>query len=272
MLADGAGNATLNTEALGLELRNVEFGLALMTQQGQPTHKWTSLQATAATVGFVGLGSDVTIRATDVDVQINQASLAGDAVVDYSLVAGSTTVRKTALSVPTSATSVKTLTLDGAKGKYMQASGLLDINLYGFVSAYGSLAVSKSSQNVKLAADTAGTTVNEATDGITVDVLTIGGKNLSAFAGVNGGYQRGGDGNVLADGAGNATLNTEALGLELRNVEFGLALMTQQGQPTHKWTSLQATAATVGFVGLGSDVTIRATDVDVQINQASLGR
>ncbi len=160
----------------------MNFGLALMTQQGQATHKWTSLQATASSVAFVGLGSDLTIEATAVDVKLNQASLVGDAVVDYAS-------SKTVLSVPTGNTSTLALNMDGAKGEYMQASGTLEVNAYGFVSVYGDLAVSKTSQNVKLSADRSGTTVNEATDGVTVDVLTVGGSGLNAFAGVNGGYK-----------------------------------------------------------------------------------
>jgi hypothetical protein len=176
------------------------------------------------------------------------------------------------------------LSLDGAKGNMLQASGTLDINVYGFVSLYGDLAVSKSSQNVKLASDIAGTTVNEATDGITADVLTIGGNNLNAFAGVNGGYQKNTDGSYLLDDTGNVILTGEAIGLALSDVDFGLALVSTKAvvakaatgtepaiaaAPARSWTSLQATAGSVGFVGLGDDLTIKATGVSVAINQAT---
>jgi hypothetical protein len=275
---DQAG--TLKADAMGLSLSDVEFGLALMSERADAdpattARKWTTLQATAGSVGFVGLGDDLTIQATGVKVDINKASAvaAGQPatpVVDYGYVSGSTGARKTELSVATSGTSELALTLDGAKGELLQASGTLDINVYGFVSVYGDLAVTKTSQNVKLASDTAGTTVNEATTGITVDVLTIGGNNLNAFAGVNGGYQKDANGNYLLDGTGNAILKDTAMGLALSDVDFGLAMLTQQGAPTHKWTTLQATAGSVGFVGLGDDLTIRATGVQVDINQASL--
>ena len=49
-------------------------------------------------------------------------------------------------------------------------------------------------------------------------MLTIGGSDVNAFAGLNGG-------------------ESDALGLELGGVDFGLALMTSTTDATRSWTS-----------------------------------
>ena len=83
----GIGGGTDN--AMGLSLTGVDFGMALMSEQltGAPgeaaPRKWTSLQATAAGVDFVGMGNDLKISATDLRVAVNQASGAATVVVDY---------------------------------------------------------------------------------------------------------------------------------------------------------------------------------------------
>ena len=251
---DTSGN--LNSGAMGLTLSGVEFGLALASEQltglepaGYQLRKWTTLEATAGSVGFVGLGSDLTISATNVGVAINQAGKLNDAVVDYR-------TGKTALSVATGTGTSMALTLDGRKGELLQASGMLNIDVYGFVSLRGNLAVSKSSGMVTLADLASTTTVNESLTPVAVNVLTIGGSGLNAFAGIDGGYDASG------------TLKSGAMGLSLGSVDFGLALMTSSADVTRKWTTLEATAGSVGFVGLGSDLTISATNVRVAINQA----
>ena len=135
--AGGGGGYTagvLNCGATGLSLTGVEFGLALMSDTTTPTRKWTTLQATAATAGFVGLGEDLVVSATGVKVAINQANAAvtNNAVVDYSLdasTADNTTDRKTELSVATGTGTSLALDLDGTKGELLQASGNLNVNV-----------------------------------------------------------------------------------------------------------------------------------------------
>ena len=96
------------------------------------------------------------------------------------------------------------LSVDGALGETLRASGHLELDVFGFVQLEGDLAFEKRSATVTLA-KTAGQTTGEEVD---VELLTIGGTGLSAFAGVNGG-------------------TTDEIGLRLTGVEFGLALASE---------------------------------------------
>ena len=110
----------------------------------------------------------------------------------------------------------KTLNLsaDGAKGALLQASGALELDVYGFFAVKGNFAIEKSTQQVTLGDGVieADGTVTKPASQISVDMLSIGGSNLSAFAGMGGGYN--------TDG----TLKSGATGLSLSGVEFGLAI------------------------------------------------
>ncbi|WP_295538365.1 calcium-binding protein, partial [uncultured Pseudacidovorax sp.] len=234
----------------GVQLNNVQFGLALMGEKmaagsTAPARNWTSVQAKAGSVAFVGI-SDVTLRATDLELLVNQSGQAGagaNVVVDYA--------HGTQLAVATgTGTTPLQLSMDGAKGKLLQASGHLTVDVYGFFHVEGDLAIQKSSRQVTLAAH--GSTPAATVD---VDMLTIGGADLEAFAGVGGG-------------------TASASGLQLHDVDFGLALMTQraasgQAATGRSWTSLQASAGSAGFVGLG-DINLSASGLKVLINQASV--
>ena len=69
---------------------------------------------------------------------------------------------------------------------------------------------------------------------------------MTAFAGLNG-----------------ATLNK--LGLDLTNVNFGLALMTDREDATRKFASLTATAGSASFVGIDGLI-VSADTLEVLIN------
>ena len=84
-------------------------------------------------------------------------------------------------------------------------------------------------------------TVTKPASQVKVDMLAIGGSNLSAFAGIGGGYTDG-------------VLKTGATGLNFSNIEFGLALAGEQrtgleatGYALRKWTTLQASAGSAAF-------------------------
>ena len=146
--------------------------------------------------------------------------------------------------VQTCALPILRLTLDGANGEMIRASGRLNVDVFGFFQVAGDLAIEKRSQTVTLAK--VGTAAAEQ---VAVDLLTIGGSGLGAFAGIGGG-------------------TSNELGLKLTGVEFGLVLATSKADTARKWTALEATAASVSFVGLGSNLQIGATNVGVLINQA----
>jgi hypothetical protein len=235
----------LNAEAKGLALSNSEFALALLSSKADATRTWTSLQATAGALSFVGI-EGLTAKASDISVAINKANkadangLAVDQVVDY---AGA---GATALAVKTGTDSSKTFSLEGSEGKQIKAAANLDIDLFGFFSVKGGVAVEQRSQNVTLSD---GSTIQSA------DLITIGGNRLDAFAGVNGGYD---------DTTG--LLASDAVGLSLGQVNFGLALIDDPKDATRSFTSLQATAASAEVKGIAG-LTVKVQDLLVNINQ-----
>jgi hypothetical protein len=82
---------------------------------------------------------------------------------------------------------------------------------------------------------------------ISADLLTLGGDNVSAFAGVDGG-------------------TSDRVGLSLGQVDFALALISDRADPSRKFTSLQATAGLAAFVGVDS-LTVAGTDMTLEINR-----
>ncbi|MBV5303673.1 MAG: hypothetical protein JZU70_05680, partial [Chlorobium sp.] len=246
MLAIGGSNISAfvglnggSADAIGLQLTNAEFGLALFSSKETPTRSWTSLQASADELSFVGL-EGLTASADTITISINQAGKDGDKVIDY---AGA---NSTSLAIQTSQTDPLTLSLEGSEGETIKAAGNLDIDLFGFFSVKGGFAVEQRSQEVTLSD---GSVIKAA------ELITIGANEVDAFAGINGGYN---------DTTG--ILNGEAMGLSLGTVTFGLALIGDPDDTTRSFTSLQATAGSASVVGI-EGLTMRVNDMLVNINQ-----
>ncbi len=231
----GSGQA----DAIGLQLKNAEFGLALLTASNDASRNWTSFQATASSLSFVGI-EGLTASATGISVFINQAGKTGDKVVDYSWINADNTSlgRKTALDIPTSASSTLTLSMAGSEGEIIKAAAGLDLDLFGFFSVKGNFAVEQRSQQVVLSD---GSVIKQA------DLITIGASNVDAFAGVRAGQD-------------------DAIGLKLGQVNFGLALITDPDHPGRNFTSLQANAASAEVIGIDS-LTAEVNKLLVNINQ-----
>ena len=119
----------------------------------------------------------------------------------------------------------------------LHATGTVQLSVADFFTVSGDLAIEKSNAPLPLSD---GTTVD-------ADLLTIGGSNLSAFAGVNG-------------GTANQT------GVALGGVDFALALATDHLDGSRQWTTLAAGADSAGLVG-APGVTVTGTDLAVLINQ-----
>ncbi|MEI7702281.1 MAG: hypothetical protein WCK86_20965, partial [Planctomycetia bacterium] len=215
--------------AAGLSLTNTEFALVMASDSVNTARKWTTLQASVGSVSLTGI-SGVTLSSTDLNVSINRADAASGLVVDYSAAP---------LSVKTSSTDSLVVSLDGDLGPLLKASGTLAVNMFDFFSVSGSFAVEKRRETV---------TLSDATT-VDADLLTLGGTNISAFAGLNG-----------------PATNSNAVGFSLGEAEFGLAMITDRKTPTRKWTTLQATAGLAEFVG-GSQFEVTGTDLTVAINR-----
>ena len=222
-----------SADAIGLQAVGVEFALALQSSQAEPSRKWVSLQGSAGAVSFVGI-TGLTIAADTLVIAINQADANGQ-VIDYSDAATDLTV-----ATGPNAEDALTFDMDGASGALTSASGNLDIDVFGFFQVSGGFAFELQDQTL---------TLNDGTETSEIDarVLTIGGSNINAFAGINGGA-------------------ADAVGLSLGEADFALALITDKANAAHKYTSLQATAGLAGFIG--ADVlTFQVEDLVVNVNQ-----
>ncbi|MDD2865305.1 MAG: hypothetical protein PHC99_11390, partial [Methylococcales bacterium] len=221
-----------NSDAkMGFELADVNFGLALLSEQKNTERQWVSLQATAEKVGFVGIDG-FTVSAKKLALNYNQADEKG-IVVDYA-------AQPFEIATGSENASI-TLDMDGLKGALIQAVGQLDINVLDFFQVSGEFAFEKSTQEVTLSDQSK----------ITTDLLTVGGHNVSAFAGLNG--------------------NSDAkMGLEVKNIDFALALLTDQKDVQRRWLSLKTNAGAAAFIGV-EGLTVAANNLFVEVNQ-SIGK
>lgn len=122
-----AGVGAGTSDAIGLLLDDVAFGLALMTSRADTSRRWTALSAQATSVGFVGL-SDLLPTVRNLAVELNQATRANDVVVDFSA---------QALQVATGGASPVTLGFSGAQGELLRAQGDVTLQLSEFVYLSG---------------------------------------------------------------------------------------------------------------------------------------
>ena len=251
----GGDPADLNAEG------NVDFGLAILSETltgfeptGYKPRNWTSLYATAGSVDFVGI-KDLTIHADTISVEVNRPATDGS-LVDY---------QAKPLAVMTSGgeePSSLTLSMAAADGPLLRATGNLEIDAFGFVQVAGSFGIEKKQGTVAIA-DRALTKDIDESATVNVDMLLIGGSNLSAFVGVNGGL-------------------ANATGLSLSGVNVGVALLnerfTKQQQDAAKaenktltsrnWTSLQAEVGSAAFVGV-EGLTARVDTLTVGVNRSA---
>jgi hypothetical protein len=205
--ADANGDGmpdTVNEDAMGFTLGGVDFALALLSSAPGQTAgtlanaRWVALQASAAEVAVVGLDG-LTLEASGIVVDINLVSglqdgeVAAKRVVDF---------QRKSLGVVTGTGTTSTLTLDGAAGERVRASGSFELEVADYLQISGNMGFEKSTREQKLADGTS----------VTVDALTVGGSGLSAFAGVNGPYRTGPDANE--DGRPDG-INPDAIGFVL---------------------------------------------------------
>ncbi len=172
-----------SSDPTGLQLTGVNFAVAIQTEknpaQGQTAREWTAVKASATGANFVGV-TGLTVTASAINVEITRKAT-DNTLVDYN--AQNQVVQTGTVATP----STMTLDLAANLGEVTRASGNLTIDAFGFFQVSGALALSKSTGTVKLGDLASTTTVNESTNPVTVEQLTIGGSGLTAFAGINGG-------------------------------------------------------------------------------------
>jgi hypothetical protein len=135
-------------------------------------------------------------------------------------------------------------------------SGSMTLGVFDFLYASGSFALEKSSATVTV---TDGETHET---GVEVELLTVGATVSHAFAGVNGPYWEDADNDGVVD---DDETSDAALGLELSNVELGLALMKATAEDDLRtWTALRAEVGDAGLVGIqGFELSVQSLAVEI---------
>jgi hypothetical protein len=177
------------------------------------------------------------MSATDLGVKINSSTSSTGSVVNFdaSFVSG------TGLAI---AVGGKTIDLDYQQ-QFFEASGTIDLEFNGFVDIQGSMAIEyMGGQSVTVTGNTAP---------VAVSILTIGASDVTIFAGINGPASKSG-----------------AVGVELQNAGFALALMTAANGTTYY--GLMASADSLSSVGMPSSaIQFSGSSLNVEINGSSGG-
>ncbi|MEY3042345.1 MAG: hypothetical protein RLZZ174_1427, partial [Pseudomonadota bacterium] len=204
------GDDTRNENATGVVLDNANVALALLegkSDQGALARtSWLALEAGSDTVGFQGTtGFEATLNNTQFVVNQVFGAPALDPQGDYVIDAAAMASANTPFTVLTGPTTDYDMTADGGLGELLRVATDIKLSVGDFLAAQGSVALEKSTQDLTLS--------NGAT--LSHDVLTIGGANLSAFAGMNGGLNTDG---TPVDGAS---------GFALTDLDLALVVATQ---------------------------------------------
>ena len=229
----GINGPATNSGAMGVELNSANLALAVMSASDGTIYY--GLDTTAGALTAVGLPSGFTASATDLQVEVN-GSNDGSNVVNFD----SSFVSGTGLAVSTGS---GTINLD-YQSQFLEASGTLELDFNGFVYIHGSMAIqSGTTTSVYL---NNGTTTS--TTPTSVSELLIGADNVTVFVGVNG-----------------PSTNSSAVGVELSGAGLALAIF-KPATGSDTYYGLQATASSLSGVGLPNDITVSATNINVEIN------
>lgn len=219
------GNNGGTDDAVGFTVEDVDFGLLLAADQ-DADRNWTALKASTGNVSFVGIDG-VVASSSGLNVDINRAT-------------GTSTyldLDDNPVDIATGPSTAVTLDLDGAVGELTRAQGQLSLELFDSFSLDGSFGFEKSVRAVDLS--------NGAE--ITADVVTLGARNVSAFAG----FENGSD---------------DQVGFGVDGIDVGLALMTDRVNCDRTFATLQASGGNATFSGL-DDLTVSASDLTLSINR-----
>ncbi|NBO66315.1 MAG: hypothetical protein EBU88_15970, partial [Acidobacteria bacterium] len=233
----GFNGPATNSDATGLAVNNVNGALAvLIPKDASDKRRWVAASGTGNSVALLGL-PELTMSASNIAVELNQplgtnsTGSANTSVVNFT---------GNALSVLMDDGSTVNISHPGSSGALLKVAANATVGIADFFSVSGNFGIQSSTRSVTLS------------DGSSVDaqILTIGGTNVSGFAGVNGG-------------------TANAAGLSLTGVDFGFATAVDLLNGDRRWNTLQATAATVAALGI-PDVTISGSNLAVSINRPDL--
>ena len=216
--------------AEGLSITGVNLALAVMSSTSSSAAVYYGLSESGGTVALVGLPGAFTFNVSNLSVNVNAGNTAANGyVVDFDTTSSSGFTPGTGLTVQTGGTPTS-IALDFNQ-PLVEASGTVDLNLSGYVYVIGNMFFQAgSSATVNLTDGTiSGGVVSDNGGTASVSVLEVAATNVTVFAGING-----------PTSSAPGTIPGNAVGLELNNASFALALMiTSTGT---KYYGLQAGA------------------------------
>jgi hypothetical protein len=230
----GINGPASNSDATGLSVAGVDGAMAIIVpKDSADKRRWVAAAGTGNAVSLIGL-PDLSISATNFAVELNKSlgtatgGIPNASIVDFNA---------NPLNVLMDDGSTVTITHPASSGALLKVATDATITVADFFRVNGSFGVQTSTRDVSLSD---GSSVN-------ADVLMLGGKNASAFAGVNGG-------------------SANAAGLALTGVDFGFITAADKLDGAQRWNTLQATAANVAALGI-PDTTITGSNLAVAINR-----
>ena len=216
---DGSGqivDSEVNHDAIGLVLDNLNFGMLL----GTPTNpvdprRYVALKASANSIRLVGIPG-LTAEADNIDVELNISSPTAFGlpllpVINFSGLSGGFFGVKTGERNLDG--SYKTINLDMSTALVRARAAWIQLDLFGVVTVQGSIAFNLGPQEDVILSDGSHHHVT---------TMTIGAAHVSAFVGANGPY-------VLDK---NGTLNPNAVGLQITELNMGLFVGTDTTGPS----------------------------------------
>ncbi|RME35010.1 MAG: hypothetical protein D6786_03210, partial [Gammaproteobacteria bacterium] len=227
------GNDLINR--VGFQVTGVDVAVALMTEQGNPQHRFTAVQASATSAAFVGLPK-VSISSTNMSLEINKGYL--------DTVTGKTVVVDFAannLAVATGPSTFYFFTMPGAGGELLRASGIFDVNVFDALVVNGSFRFETTTQDVFLRSGATPTTNLSAT----TRMLTMSGYVGTAFVGMNAG-------------------SANPVGFSVTGLNVALAMMTDVNDGARSWAVLKAKADSISMNASG--IKVAGSNIDIGIN------
>lgn len=217
------GSQAANAE--GLSITGVSLALVVMSSTSSSGAVYYGLSESGGTVALVGLPGGFTFNVSNLSVGVNGGNAAANGYAvnfDSSFTSGP---GGHGMSVSTGGTP-SSVALDFNQ-PLAEASGTVDINLGSYVYVMGNMSFQAGTTTTVNLTD--GTTSTDNGGTVSVSVLEIAANNVTVFAGING----------PTSGAP-GTIPSNAIGVEINNASFALALMITSGGT--KYYGLQASA------------------------------
>jgi hypothetical protein len=237
-------SAVVTSTAVGFSVSGASFALATVSKG---VASFTGMEVTISDAALLGLsGIDLRVSGT---VKLNKSTLASGQRINWSLATNATN---------DPANLIPALTLTSAQE--LQVNGTAAIDLFGFVVGSGDFQLD--SQTVDVDQNGNGVFSLAEKDLQDATLFRIGLSNLNLFVGVGASL-----------GPTGIPLTANAIGFSITSGSLGVAIVKANPEMTagdnRTYIATTASVGQAAFVGLPSDISIKAADISIDINRAS---